>query len=145
MTTPCRVTFVQTHPIQYMAPWFRYIAEHRPDVELTVLYGSTPTAHQQGVGFGESFLWDATLLEGYRSSVLLPPAAGRRFDSESFTGVDTGRLDEAIAATRPDVVVVPGWHSIYYVRAIAACRRAGIPVLYRGDSSLLSAPGGLAR
>ena len=145
MTAPCRVTFVQTHPIQYMAPWFRYISAHRPDVELTVLYGSTPTAHQQGVGFGESFFWDATLLEGYRCSVLVPPAAGRRFDSESFSGVDTGRLDEAIAATRADVVVVPGWHSIYYVRAIAACRRAGIPMLYRGDSNLLSAPGGLTR
>jgi len=145
MTTPCRVTFVQTHPIQYMAPWFRYIAEHRPDVELTVLYGSMPTAEQQGVGFGESFSWDVALLEGYRYSVLSAPAAGRRFDSESFTGVDVGGLDEAIAATRPDVVVVPGWHSIYYVRAIAACRRAGIPVLYRGDSNLLSAPVGLKR
>jgi glycosyltransferase involved in cell wall biosynthesis len=145
MTTRRRVTFVQTHPIQYMAPWFRYIAEHRPDVELMVLYGSTPTADQQGVGFGEAFSWDVALLEGYRYSVLSAPAAGRRFDSESFTGVDVGGLDEAIAATRPDVVVVPGWHSIYYVRAIAACRRAGIPVLYRGDSSLLSAPRGLKR
>ncbi len=145
MTTPCRVTFVQTHPIQYMAPWFRYIVEHRPDVELTVLYGSTPTANQQGVGFGESFSWDVALLEGYRYSVLSPPAAGRRFDSESFTGVDVGGLDEAIAATRPDVVVVPGWHSIYYVRAIAACRRAGIPILSRRDSSFLSAPRGLTR
>jgi hypothetical protein len=145
MTTPCRVTFVQTHPIQYMAPWFRYIAEHRPDVELTVLYGSTPTADQQGVGFGESFSWDVALLEGYRHSVLSAPAAGRRFDSESFTGVDVGGLDETIAATRPDVVVVPGWHSIYYMRAIAACRSAGIPVLYRGDSSLLSAPRGFKR
>jgi glycosyltransferase involved in cell wall biosynthesis len=145
MTALCRVTFIQTHPIQYMAPWFRYIAEHRSDVELTVLYGSTPTANQQGVGFGEGFSWDVPLLEGYRNSILSSSAAGRRFDSESFTGVDVGGLDEAIAATRPDVVVVPGWHSIYYVRAIAACRRAGIPVLYRGDSSFLSAPRGLTR
>jgi len=145
MTTPCRVTFVQTHPIQYMAPWFRYIAEHRSDVELTVLYGSMPTADQQGVGFGESFSWDVALLEGYRYSVLSAPAVGRRFDSESFSGVDVGGLDETIAATRPDVVVVPGWHSIFYVRAIAACRSAGIPVLYRGDSSLLSAPHGFKR
>jgi hypothetical protein len=98
MTTPCRVTFVQTHPIQYMAPWFRYIAEHRPDVELTVLYGSMPTADQQGVGFGESFSWDVALLEGYRYSVLSAPAVGRRFDSESFTGVDVSGLDETIAA-----------------------------------------------
>jgi glycosyltransferase involved in cell wall biosynthesis len=52
---------------------------------------------------------------------------------------------DAIAETRPDVVVVPGWHSAFYLRTIAACRRSGIPVLYRGDSNLVAGPGGLRR
>ena len=34
---PARVTFVLTHPVQYQAPWLRYIAAHAPELELTVL------------------------------------------------------------------------------------------------------------
>ena len=141
----CRITFVQTHPVQYMAPLFRYIAAHRPDIHLTVLYASTPMPHQQGVGFDESFEWDVALTDGYAHRVLLPPAPGRRFDSDSFAGTEVGPVGDAIADTRPDVVVVPGWHSAFYLRAIAACRRRGIPVMYRGDSNLVAGPQGFRR
>ena len=130
----CRITFVQTHPVQYMAPLFRHIATQRGDIDLTVLYASAPMPDQQGVGFDESFEWDVTLTDGYAHRVLQPPAAGRHFGSDSFLGADVGSVAEAIAETQPDVVVVPGWHSAFYLRAIAACRRRGIPVVYRGDS-----------
>jgi len=141
----CRVTFVQTHPVQYMAPLFRYVAAQRPEIDLTVLYASTPLADQQGVGFGESFEWDVSLTDGYAHRVFQPPAAGRCFDADSFRGVDVGSVAEAIADSHPDVVVVPGWHSAFYLRAIAACRRSDIPVLYRGDSNLLAGPAGIRR
>src|ERR671937_342478 len=85
-----RVTFVQTHPVQYMAPLFRYIASHCTDIDLSVLYASTPMPHQQGVGFGECFEWDVALTDGYAHRVLLPPSVSRRFDSDSFAGVDVG-------------------------------------------------------
>src|SRR5262249_19089181 len=136
---------LQTHPVQYMAPLFRYIATERRDIELTVLYASTPMPEQQGVGFGEAFQWDVSLTEGYAHRVLVPPAEGRRFDSDSFAGADAGPVAEAIAQTQPDAVIVPGWHSSFYLRAIAACRRRGIPVLYRGDSNLFTGPTGVAR
>src|SRR6185503_515654 len=122
-----------------------HIATHRRDIDLTVLYASTPMPDQQGVGFGEAFEWDLTLTDGYAHRILQPPAPGRRFDSDSFRGVDVGSVADAITQTRPDVVVVPGWHSAFYVRAIAACRRAGIPLLYRGDSNLAAAPAGVRR
>ena len=140
-----RVTFVQTHPVQYMAPLFRHIAARRSDVDLTVLYASTPMPDQQGVGFSEPFEWDVSLTDGYTNRILQPAAHGRRFDSESFRGVDVGSVVDAIAETRPDVVVVPGWHSAFYLRAIAACRRSDIPVLYRGDSNLIAGPAGIRR
>jgi len=140
-----RVTFVQTHPVQYMAPFFRYVAAQRPEFDFTVLYASTPLADQQGVGFSESFEWDVSLTDGYTHRVLQPAGSGRRFDADSFLGVDVGSVAEAIAQSQPDVVVVPGWHSAFYVRAIAACRRSGIPVLYRGDSNLIAGPVGIRR
>ena len=100
---------------------------------------------QQGVGFGEAFEWDVSLTDGYEHRILAPAALRRRFDADSFAGADVGPIDDALAATRPDVVVVPGWHSAFYLRAIAACRRRGIPVLYRGDSNLAAGPRGLRR
>lgn len=145
MTMKHRVTIVHTHPAQYMAPWFRYMAAERRDIDLTVVYASTPTPAQQGVGFNESFAWDVGLTDGYMHQVLAAPHPDRTFDSDSFTGADVGAVGDAIVATRPDAVIVPGWHSMFYLRAIAACRRAGIPVLYRGDSNLLSGPRGLTR
>ena len=145
MTRRHRVTYVQTHPVQYMAPLFRYIAAERRDIELTVLHASTPTPDQQGVGFGEAFEWDVSLTDGYSCRILAPAASNRRFDSDSFGGVDVGPVGDALLATQPDVVVVPGWHSAFYLRAIAASRRQRIPVLYRGDTNLTVAPIGLRR
>jgi len=75
----CRVTFVQTHPVQYMTPLFRHIAAHRRDIDLTVLYASTPTSAQQGVGFGESFEWDVTLTDGATYRVFRERDSGHWF------------------------------------------------------------------
>jgi glycosyltransferase involved in cell wall biosynthesis len=144
MNRPLRLTVVMTHPVQYMSPWFRHIASKRADLELTVLYGALPDAQQQGTGFGTSFEWDLPLTEGYRFEV----CAGARvdsFDSDRFTGIDVPDIERLIRATSPDVVLVPGWHSIMQVRALRACRRMGVPVLYRGDSTLFSGPRGVWR
>lgn len=139
-----RLTVVLTHPVQYMSPWFRHIAAHRDDLDLTVLYGALPDAEQQGAGFGTPFEWDLPLTDGYRFDVC---GAARRksFDSNHFTGIDVPDIELRIRETRPDVVLVPGWHSIMQVRALRACRRLGVPVLYRGDSTLFSGPRGVLR
>ena len=86
MTARHRVTILQTHPAQYMAPWFRYVASERRDIDLTVLYASTPLPEQQGVGFGEPFAWDVSLTDGYRHRILAPSDHARRFDSGWLAG-----------------------------------------------------------
>lgn len=134
MTT--RLTVVLTHPVQYYVPWFRFITETRRDLDLSVLYVSAPTAEQQGVGFGRAFTWDSDLLTGYRSRVLRTAQDVDVFDSHHFTGVDDAGIGAAIREDRPDIVLLPGWHSLAYVRAMVACRRMGVPVVYRGDTHL---------
>lgn len=145
MSAPIRLTVVLTHPIQYMSPWFRWIAAHCPELQVTVVYGANPTPEQQGVEFGSAISWDVDLLGGYAHRVLLPAVPGRSFGSESFTGIDSREVDAAIRATNPDAVLVPGWHSRLYLRAVAAARRRGVPVLYRGDTNLETGPRGLRR
>lgn len=141
---PIRVTAVLTHPVQYFSPWFRSIAAHQPALDLTVLYGAVPSAEQQGSGFGQAFTWDVPLTDGYRFEVC-GESAGKRFDSDSFFGLDVRDIGHRIAATRPDIVLVTGWHSVMQVRALAACRTLRIPTLYRGDSTVYSGPRRLLR
>src|SRR5205814_2406559 len=130
MTRPVRLTVVLTHPIQYYAPWLRHIHEHAPEIALTVVYAVRPTAEQQGVGFDRAFEWDVPLTGGYRSIVVREARAGERIDSDSFRGVDVPEIGDVIASTTPDVVMITGWYSKTLVRALAACRRLGVPALY---------------
>nr|UXE45937.1 D-inositol-3-phosphate glycosyltransferase [uncultured bacterium] len=145
VVTPIRLTIVQTHPIQYEAPWFRHIAAECPEVDLTVLYAARPTPVQQGTGFDCAFEWDTSLLDGYRWRVVRESRPEDEFGTGSFRGLDVKEIGAAMMASRPDVVLVAGWHSITLVRAILAARRAGIPLLYRGDTNNMAAPSGWRR
>jgi hypothetical protein len=136
---------VLTHPIQYYAPWFRHIERLAPDIALTVVHATEPTPEQQGVGFDRAFEWDVPLTEGYRSTTVRPAQPGDRVDSVSFTGLDVPEIGRAIADTHPDVVLITGWYSLTLVRAMFACRRLRLPMLYRGDSHLQSGPRGWKR
>ena len=140
---PVRLTIVATHPAQYAAPWFRHIAKTCPELDLRVLYASIPTADQQGVDFGQTFQWDVPLLDGYRWRAVRASRPEDRFDSSTFRGLDVPEIGDAIMATDPDVVLVPGWHSIALVRAIRRCRSRGVPLLYRGDTHLGMRPPGV--
>jgi len=136
-----------SHPIQYQAPWFRGLAE---EVELDVIFAQRPDAAQQGEGFGKSFNWDVDLLSGYRHRFLnnISPHPG----SSHFAGCDTPEITDIIrrtsesgspsagseATSRFDAFIVMGWYLKSYLQAMRACRAAGIPILVRGDSHLLT-------
>ena len=145
MTRPLRLTAVLTHPIQYYAPWFRHIQAHAPQLALTVVYATRPTPAQQGAGFDVPFEWDVPLTDGYHSVIVRDARPGDRIDTGAFSGVDVREIGAAIADTQPDVVLITGWYSKTLVRALAACRRLGVPVLFRGDSHLHSGPAGWRR
>ena len=135
---PIKLVVALTHPIQYYAPWFAFIDANCPAVSLEVVYATEPSAAQQGAGFGSAFHWDVPLRDGYQSSVMRQAAGASSLHYDRFLGLDVPELAQAVLDREPDVVLVPGWHSITYVRVLRACRNAGIPVLYRGDSNLLT-------
>jgi glycosyltransferase involved in cell wall biosynthesis len=138
-----RLTILETHPVQYTAPWYRYLALNCPAIDLTVVYASRPTPVQQAVGYAKPFVWDTPLLEGYRSVVVRHSDPAETFESSSFRGLDVKEIGAAVLGTKPDVVLVPGWHSITQVRAIAACRLHGVPIVYRGDTHRGTRPRGV--
>jgi len=145
MTAAIRLTAILTHPVQYYTPWFRYIAQHCPEIDLTALYATQPTPAQQGIGFGRAFAWDVPLTDGYRCCVVRSADPQDSMHSDDFWGLDVPEIVAAIDDTRPDVVLITGWHSVTLLRALWACRRRKIPVLYRGDTNLTAAPSGIRR
>jgi glycosyltransferase involved in cell wall biosynthesis len=142
---PIRLTVVMTHPVQYLAPWFRNVAAHHPELALTVVYATAPTDAQQGVGFARAFQWDASLIDGYAHAFARAARPGDHVGSDRFLGLDAPEIVAAVRATRPEVALVPGWHAAVLARALLACRFDGVPLLYRGDSTLESGPTGLRR
>jgi glycosyltransferase involved in cell wall biosynthesis len=127
-----RVAVVQSHPIQYQAPWFRQLAA---TVDLTVFFCHRQSAEgQASAGFGVAFDWDVPLLEGYHHEWLTNVARSPSVDR--FEGCDTPEVIERLRQGRFDACLVGGWYLKSYLQTIRACRGAGIPVLVRGDSQL---------
>jgi glycosyltransferase involved in cell wall biosynthesis len=140
---PIRLTVAMTHPVQYYDPWFQHVVAHVPSLRLSVFYATDPTPEQRGVEFGRGVEWGIPLREGYPNEVVRPAQPGDDVGAARFFGLDVPGLARAIVRHEPDVVLLPGWHSVTQLRVMAACRLRKIPLLYRGDSNLGSSPGGL--
>jgi len=128
-----RLGILSSHPIQYYSPWFRALAKQ---TDLEVFYAHRPDPAQQGAGFGKSFDWDVDLLSGYSHRFL--KNVSTRPGVSHFSGCDTPEIRDLIRAGKFDAFIVVGWYLKTFWQAAWACRRAGVPVLARGDSQLLT-------
>lgn len=135
MTEPrYRVLAVASHPVQYMAPILRRMAQH-PQMDLHVAYCSLRGA-QAGVDpeFGATVQWDVPLLEGYSWTHVPNRGSGK----ERFFGLCNPGLWGLIRSGRYDAVLC----YLGYVRAsfwIAYCaaRVSGSAFLFGTDTTTL--------
>jgi glycosyltransferase involved in cell wall biosynthesis len=129
-----RLTIVASHPVQYQAPIYRALASR---LDLTVLYAYRATPQDQAIaGFGVAFDWDVDLTGGY-DHVFLGNGSGAPA-LKQFNGFETLGVGHELRRLAPDAVLLMGWHLKSYWQAIWAARRAGIPVMVRGDSHLVT-------
>jgi glycosyltransferase involved in cell wall biosynthesis len=132
-----KLAIVTTHPIQYYAPVFRALAAS-PEMQLRVFY-TWSQAESQGIydaGFGAEVKWDVPLLEGYEHRFVANVAA--RPGVEHFAGLQTPSLVSEITAWEADAVLVYTWNSWSHLQALRGLH-GRVPVLFRGDSTLLDA------
>lgn len=127
-----RLAIVTSHPIQYQAPVFRELAR-RADVNVYFAHRAN-AQDQAAAGFNVDFEWDVNLLTGYEHHFLKNVARNPGLDH--FSGCDTPDVGRRIRDGRPDALLVMGWHLMCFWQAIWAAKRAGIPVMVRGDSHL---------
>lgn len=130
MNRPIKLCVLTTHPIQYMTPWFRSLAQD-PSLDLKVIFLRELNPVQQGVGFGQAFQWDVPLRQGYESFVLgVEP--GLKPILVTLTG-----LRRVVKDIEPDAVLITGWNEPALVAAYPLMKWLGVPVVLRGESNAL--------
>lgn len=133
-----RVAVVLSHPTQYYSPWFRWVRAHT-GLELRVFYlWDFGVTERHDPRFGKTVRWDIDLLDGYEHEFL--PNISAHPGAERFFGFRNPGLTRRLAAWRPDAVLVFGYKWASHLRAIGWATRAGVPILFRGDSHLLGRP-----
>ena len=129
-----RLAILSTHPIQYYAPLFR--ALHDGPLDIHVFYGWEGMARSEATdhGFGVKVQWDIPLLDGYPHTFL--ENRSKVPGTHHFNGIDSSEVIEQIEKWRPDALLVFGWNYRSHLRALRHFH-GRIPILFRGDSTLL--------
>ncbi len=135
-----RLAIITTHPVQYNAPVFRRLTERgmiHPGVFYT--WGRSVLEKKYDPGFRKTVEWDIPLLDGYEYYFTENTAADP--GSHHFGGIRNPQLIREISNWKPDALLVYGWSfksHLYCLRHF----HGKLPVLFRGDSTLLDATGG---
>lgn len=127
-----RLAIVSTHPIQYYAPWFRYLSEHT-GLRLRVFFLLHPP--ESGLfdhGFQREIKWDLPLLAGYAHEFVRNTSA--RPGTSRFWGLRNPGLKKRVLAFQPDAVLLIGYNFWSLIRFILTWRARRVPLIFRGDS-----------
>lgn len=134
-----RVLLVCSHPVQYMAPVLRRMAQH-PQVDIQVAYcdlgGAEPALDPD---FGREVMWDIPLLDGYEW--LQVPNRAIRPGSGRFFGLVNPGLWKMVRGGNYDAVAVfTGYVCASFWIVLAAAKASGIPILFGTDAHELVSP-----
>ena len=138
-----KLAIITTHPVQYNAPLFRLLTE-RKKINIKVFYTWSQT--ESGVkfdpGFGKTIEWDIPLLDGYEYSFV--ENISEKPGSHHYKGINNPTLIKEIQEWNADSLLVYGWNFKSNLKAIRFFKNK-IPVLFRGDSTLLDEKQGLKK
>ncbi|HEV8081869.1 MAG TPA: glycosyltransferase family 4 protein [Chitinophagaceae bacterium] len=130
-----RLAIITSHPIQYNAPWFSLLAQSlviKPKIFYT--WSQTETGAKYDPGFGIAIEWDIPLLDGYAYTFV--QNTSKKPGSDHFEGIINPTLINEVSEWKPDAVLIIGWNFKSHLKALRYFH-SKIPVLFRGDSTLL--------
>lgn len=129
-----KLAILTSHPIQYYAPVFRLLSE-RGNLSVKVFYTwGENSLKKYDPGFGQLIEWDIPLLEDYDYEFL--ENSSKDPGTHHFWGIVNPGLRQRIDAWKPDALLVIGWSFHSHLQAMRHYHRR-LPVLFRGDSTLL--------
>lgn len=136
-----KLAIIITHPIQYNAPLFKMLTK-RGVISIKVFY--TWSQSKQGAkfdpGFGKNIQWDIPLLEGYDYTFVNNIAT--KPGTHHFRGIINPTLNAEVEKWQPDALLIIGWSFQSHLKCMRYFHNK-IPILFRGDSTLLAERWGL--
>jgi glycosyltransferase involved in cell wall biosynthesis len=138
-----KLAVITTHPIQYNAPIFKML-QLRANIEVKVFYTWSQSAagNTYDPGFKKNISWDIPLLDGYAYTFIENVAAEP--GTHHFGGINNPSLIKEIEAWNPDALLVYSWSFKSHLKVLRTFH-GRIPILFRGDSTLLDEKSGLKR
>lgn len=129
-----KIVFINSHPIQYFAPLYQYLAKQNLDIEA---WYCSDESIKGGMDkeFGVPVIWDVPLLEGYKS-IFFKNHAFNKGIHQGFFGLINFGLIKALKTKEKKIIVVPGWKFFSYVLAIIGARIFGHTVCMRAETPL---------
>jgi glycosyltransferase involved in cell wall biosynthesis len=129
-----KLAIVTTHPIQYYAPVFALLHQ-RGQLNIKVFYTWGKNAENKyDPGFNKEIEWDIPLLDGYPFEWLKNTA--EHPGTHHFKGINNHEIINDINKWQPDAILVYGWGFQSHLKTLRHFKNK-IPVLFRGDSTLL--------
>ncbi|GAB3333766.1 hypothetical protein GCM10027299_41590 [Larkinella ripae] len=129
-----KIVFINSHPIQYFAPLYKYMNEQGLDVDAWYASkGSLNTTMDKD--FGVKIKWDIPLLEGYKYR-FFKNMSWKPSHANGFWGlINLGMLVELFRIPK-SVVIVHGWHYFTNFLVIMLGKIKGHTVCLRNETPL---------
>ena len=137
-----RLAIITTHPIQYNAPLFKQLSEEAVSFTVKVFYTWSQSKEKIfDKEFGHNIQWDLPLLQGYDYCFVTNTSADP--GSHHFKGIINPSLNKEIEEWNANAILIYGWSFESHLKAIRYFHKK-IPVLFRGDSTLIDEPSGFS-
>lgn len=138
-----KLAIVSTHPVQYNAPLFALLAaSNKINVKVFYTWSQSQKGPKYDPGFGKDIEWDIPLLEGYNYAFV--ENVSKDPGTHHFKGIENPGLNNEITHWQPDAILVYGWSFVSHLKCIRYFHNK-IPVLFRGDSTLLDEKPGIKK
>jgi glycosyltransferase involved in cell wall biosynthesis len=127
-----KLAIITSHPIQYYAPWFRYLTGDK-DCSTKVFYLWDFGINQQiDAGFQQPIQWDIPLLTGYDYEFV--PNVSSNPGTHHFWGLQNPSLLERISIYNPDAILLMSYNYASVYDFLWRWKPHEAPLLFRGDS-----------
>ena len=138
-----RLAIVTTHPVQYNAPWFKMLSAFgKIRVKVFYTWSQVQQEPKFDPGFGKIIQWDIPLLEGYEFEFV--ENISNEPGSHHFKGIVNPSLNKKIELWNANAILVFGWSFKSHLQCLRYFK-GKVPVLFRGDSTLLDEQPGMKK
>lgn len=117
------LVILNSHPIQYFAPLYRYLADQQLDIQV-VYYSGKPGEDKFDKEFGQKIEWDIPLLQGYSSHFLNNHGISKKGSKGFFSRFNPGIIPFLYRQKR-SLIVVHSWQYATDIMAIFFARLFG--------------------